>query len=73
MNGASVFDSMVRILGKREFTVENASGICEINENCVIFRMKKGAIEVRGEGLVIVNGEEGTFSLMGEISSVSYL
>lgn len=73
MDGASVFDTVVRILGKSEVTVLNVMGICEMNEKSITFRTRKGAVEIRGEKLVITEAREGAFFIAGEVNSVVYM
>ncbi len=73
MSGVSVFDTVVKILGRSEVTVENVLGICELSENSITFRTKKGALEIKGDKLVIKEAREGAFSIVGEVNSVIYM
>lgn len=73
MSIGDVFDTTIRINGRKELVIENSMGICEFGNNTVTLKTKDGVLEVRGNKLIILNADDAEIALSGEIISLTFL
>ena len=73
MSIGAVFDTTIRINGRKELVIENSTGICEFGNNTVTLKTKDGVLEVRGNKLIILNADDAEIALSGEIISLTFL
>ena len=73
MSIGAVFDTTIRINGRKELVIENSMGICEFGNNTVTLKTKDGVLEVRGNKLIILNADDAEIALSGEIISLTFL
>ena len=73
MSIGAVFDTTIRINGRKELVIENSMGICEFGNNTVTLKTKDGVLEVRGYKLIILNADDAEIALSGEIISLTFL